>query len=156
VIQARTVAPVEPRQREHLQPEHIGEVDHVLGNRGLLRYARCSRVAESRGTVAAKIRHQHPVARFDEGRHHAVPGSNIVRKAVQEDDGEPGAVPGLLISDVEHRSLDRPHVLTGPCLKPGTANGRGATSHRHGSHSTGALQEFSSALGHDRSSDRVG
>ena len=47
-----------------------------------------------------------------------------------------------------------PHVLTDPCLNSGATNGRGATGRRHGAHHTGALQEFSSALSHDRSSDR--
>ena len=70
---------------------------------------------------------------------------------MQEDDGEPGVVSALFIADVEDRGLDHPHGLPGWCLGSSATppDSRGAAGNRRGAHDTRALQEISSALGHD-------
>ena len=87
------VAPVEPGQRRPLNPQRIGEVDDVLGDRRLLRHARHIGIQEPGRAVAAQVRHEHAVAGVSQGRDDAVPRADVVRKAVQEDDREPGVVP---------------------------------------------------------------
>ena len=148
----RPIAPVEPRQRELLQPERVGKVDDVLGNRGLLRHARSSGIAKPRRPVATKVGHEHPVARVDQGRKGPVPGTDIVGKPVQEDDGVPCVVPAFFVANVEHRGRDDPHVLRGTGLGSSATDSCGATGHRRSAHDTRALQKISSALGHDESS----
>ena len=49
----RSIAPVEAGEGEIVQPQRVGEIDHVLGDRRLLCRSRRRRITEARGSVAA-------------------------------------------------------------------------------------------------------
>ena len=106
------VAPIESSEGHLPESERIGEVDDVLRDRRLFRHPRRRRIAKSRGTVATKIRHEHPIPGIGQGPHDAVPRPHVVRKPMQQDDRKPGTHAVLLVANLEHLGLDAVHGLT--------------------------------------------
>ena len=131
----RAAAPVVPRDREPLDAQRVGEVDHVLADRGLLGHAGRGRIAESRRAVPAKVRHQHAMSRRRERRRHVIPGPHIVRKPVQQDDGKARRAAGFLEADIQDRGLNASfHGRTVPLREPANHGHSGGLEERSAIH----------------------
>ena len=102
----RATTPVVASHRKSRQPERVREVDQVLAYRGLFRHPRGGRFTKTCGAVPAEVRNDYPVPLVGKRRRHLVPGPDVVRKAVQQDDGEALDVTALLKANIQHKRLD--------------------------------------------------
>jgi hypothetical protein len=101
-------APIVTCGSKTLDVKRVGKVDEVLSDRRLLCHPRSGRIPESRWAIATQVWHEDPVTRLDQRRCYLVPGSNVIGKAVKEDDGESRAVATLFVPNAEWWCLDLP------------------------------------------------
>src|SRR5262245_22070654 len=102
----RASAPVEAGHSESRKLYGIGEIDHILSDRRLLRHTWPPRIAKARGTEAPEIRHKDSISSFDERRRHIVPCMDIIRKTMQEHDRKSQRIAALLVPDIKNSCLD--------------------------------------------------
>ena len=86
--------------------KRVGEVDHVLADRGLLRHPRRSRIAEAGRPVAAQIWHQRSVTCRNQRRHHSVERTDVGGKSVEENHRKPAGVSAVFVADPERGRVD--------------------------------------------------
>src|SRR5262249_52868994 len=95
--------PIIASQANALEVQRIHEVEEILGNGCLLGHAWRRRIKEAGGPIATQIRYQHPIPSSGEWWRHGIPGMNVIRKPVQQHDGEASRIPVGDVAYVERR-----------------------------------------------------
>ena len=101
----RAPAPVVPCHCDLLEAEGIGKVDHILADCRLFGHARRGRIAESSGTVAAKIGHQHSIPGFRKRRRYAIVRVCVVGEAMQQNNRKTLRIAAFFVCDLKRGSL---------------------------------------------------
>jgi hypothetical protein len=98
----RPPSPIETGHGEARERERVGEVDHVLADRRLLRGAWRGGIQESRRAVAAQVDGERAIASSGERGRHPIVGMRIVGKAVEQDDRKAGRISALVVPDLQN------------------------------------------------------
>src|SRR5262249_51680668 len=104
-------APVESGHSESFQLQGIGKIDDILPDRRLLRHAWRSRIAETRRAKSTQIRHEDTITSFYQRRRHVIPGMDVVRETVKENDRHSSGISTLSIANIKNRRRSRFYVV---------------------------------------------
>jgi hypothetical protein len=86
----RAPAPIVPGDREPLDAERVGEIDHILADRRLLGHAWSGRISKTRRAVSTKVRNEDAMACFRQRWGDIVPRAHVIRETVKQDDWKSG------------------------------------------------------------------
>ena len=106
-------SPVEAGHDRVLDPEGVHQGDGVDGQRRLLTIAGRLVREKARRAEAAKIGHRHPVSLRRQQRGDVGVAVDVVRPAVQQQNGRAIRGPGVDIADVQGPGVDLPHWAEG-------------------------------------------
>lgn len=102
-------APVVADQRCPLDLQRVQQTQQICGQRALLARSEGLRIEKAGRTKTASVRDDHPPAIISESAGDGVVSMDVVRKAVEQDDGFAGDRPRFEERDLDDRGSSRLH-----------------------------------------------